>query len=82
MEWEDEPAEEPAIPENAEEGAGGELFTEEEAPVIKKKKEKKVKPPKEPKAPKPARPNPIKVTWSKLLDFVDKTTSDMDKQEL
>ena len=85
VEWEDEPVEEPAIPENAEEGAGAELFTEEEAPVIKKKKEKKVKPPKEPKeprAPRPARPNPIKVTWSKLLDFVDKTTSDMDKQEL
>ena len=78
----EEPApepEQPVIPEDAQEGDGGHLFTDEQAPVKPEKKPKKAKAPKEPK---PKKPSALTVTWKKLMGFVDEMTNDMDKDEI
>ena len=61
----------PALPEDGEEGTGGNLFPDSEVPDKK---------PKEPKVPKkPKVPKFITVTWDKFFKFVDNATDDMSK---
>ena len=71
----------PEIPEDAEEGVGAELFSNEEVPETKP--DKKPRAPKEPKKPKgPKKPGALTITWKKLMGFVDEMTNDMDNEEV
>ena len=74
----EEPAQEaPVIPEDAAEGDGGALFSEEQVPV-----EEPAPTPKKAAKKEPKKPGKLSITWKKLLGFVDEMTNDMDNEEV
>lgn len=66
--------EEPVLPEDLEEGTGGQLFTDEQASESGKAGKKK-------RDTKPRKPNALSITWNKVLQFVDNMTNEMSKEE-
>ena len=74
----EEPVQEaPVIPEDAAEGDGGALFSEEQVPV-----EEPAPTPKKAAKKEPKKPGKLSITWKKLLGFVDEMTNDMDNEEV
>ena len=67
----------PTLPDNAEEGTGGSLFTEEEVPPVPE--------PENPKNPKKPKKKTGGIRWTvieKFFGFVDNMTNDMSKEDV